>query len=72
MVSQHTLHHSKSKWEKASPLQKLNSKLQRKINLLEGQLAILHKKLSKRKEQARNDANVIKQLKSSLEKGEEK
>jgi len=32
MTSQHTIHHSKGKWEKASPERRTISKLQRQIN----------------------------------------
>lgn len=35
MVSQHTLHHSKNKWNQASSEQKAVSKLSRKINIWE-------------------------------------
>ena len=38
MVSKHTIHHSKNKWDKASPLSKTSSSFQRKVNNLQKQL----------------------------------
>ena len=53
MVSQHTIHHSKNKWNEASPERKAISKLQRKINIWKKRYKKLFLKYNARLNQVR-------------------
>lgn len=59
MVSAHTLHHSKNRWEKATDLQRLESTMHRRINELRKELTAVHIKNKIRQEQQNRDHNLI-------------